>query len=271
MVDAMADTLPQLRVVVVDDEPLARAALRELLSSDGDVELVRECSNGDEALEALRSLRPDVVFLDVQMPGRSGFEVLESLQEEERPVVVFTTAYDRYALDAFDLHAVDYLLKPFDDDRFRLALMRAKDRSRTEAVLGAGRQLADLLGAVRGKTGGSVTGPGPDVPLTRLTIHREGGLEVVEADMVDWIEAADQYVCLHTAEGEHLMRESMSQLESRLDPARFMRVHRSAIVALDRVRRLETQGGGAGRVLLKDGTWVPVSRSRIASVRRQLG
>lgn len=267
----MAETLPRVRVVVVDDEPLARAALRKLLSSDGEVELVRECSNGDEALEALRSLRPDVVFLDVQMPGRSGFEVLESLSEEERPAVVFTTAYDRYALNAFDLHAVDYLLKPFDDERFRLALTRAKDRSRTDAVLGAGRQLADLLAAVRGKTGQQPTDDLLAAPLTRLTIHREGRLEVVEADAVDWIEAADQYVCLHTAEGEHLMRESMSQLESQLDPARFMRVHRSAIVALDRVRRLETQGGGAGRVQLKDGTWVPVSRSRIANVRRQLG
>jgi len=152
-----------------------------------------------------------------------------------------------------------------------LALTRAKDRSRTDAVVGAGRQLADLLGAIRGGSIQLPTGDPPTAPLARLTIHREGRLEVVDADTVDWIEAADQYVCLHTTEGEHLMRESMNQLESQLDPARFLRVHRSAIVALDRVRRLETQGGGAGRVQLKDGTWVPVSRSRIATVRRQLG
>ncbi len=267
----MADTLPRLRVVVVDDEPMARAALRELLAADGEVEIVRECSNGDEALEALRSLRPDMVFMDVQMPGRSGFEVLESLSEEERPTVVFTTAFDQYALNAFDLHAVDYLLKPFDDERFRLALSRAKERSRTDAVVDAGRRLADLLGAVGERKGRHPTGDVPAAPITRLTIHREGRLEVVEADTVDWIEAADQYVCLHTTEGDHLMRESMNQLESQLDPSRFMRVHRSAIVAIDRVRRLETQGGGAGRVQLKDGTWVQVSRSRIAAIRRQLG
>ena len=267
----MTSALPKLRVVVVDDEPMARVALRELLSADGEVEIVSECSNGDEALEALKGLKPDVVFLDVQMPGRSGFEVLESLSEEERPAVVFTTAYDQYALNAFDLHAVDYLLKPFDDDRFRLALTRAKERSRTDAAVGAGQRLADLLAAVRGSAALNPTRDVRAAPITRLTIHREGRLEVVETNTVDWIEAADQYVCLHTTEGEHLMRESMSQLESQLDPTRFMRVHRSAIVALDRVRRLETQGGGAGRVQLKDGTWVPVSRSRIAAVRRQLG
>lgn len=256
---------PVLRVLVVDDEPLARATLQRLLEADPEVELIGECADGDAALQAIRSLRPDVVFLDIHMPGRSGLEVLEALDEEERPRVVFTTAYDQYAVRAFEVCALDYLLKPFDDARFFRALERAKQaRGRDEG-------LSDLLAAA----GGDLTElepPSAQVEgTTRISIHREGRVDVVEIASIDWVEAADQYVRLHTRDGELLMRASMSRMEDDLEPAGFLRVHRSAIVALDRVRRLESRGGGVGRLLLADGTWVPVARARMATVRKALG
>lgn len=236
-----------LRVLVVDDEPYARATLVKLLADARDVELVGECANGEEALESVRALTPDLVFLDVEMPACDGLSFLDALPEEARPAVVFTTAHDRYATRAFDEQAVDYLLKPFSDERFHVALERAVERFRSA--------------------------PAPRRPesLKRLSIHREGRIELVDVADVEWIQSADQYVRIHTGESEHLMRQSMSELERALDPARFARVHRSAIVALDRVTRLETAGRGTGRVLLASGTWVPVSRSRVAAVRRLLG
>lgn len=261
-----------LRVLVVDDESVARATVRGLLALDADVELVGECANGAEALDALRALRPNLVFLDVEMPGLDGLAFLEALPEDERPAVVFTTAYDRYAARAFDERAADYLLKPFSDDRFRQALERAKQVLRTEALIRSGRDVAELVeGLTRegAESAESIGGPGrPD----RLTIHKEGRVEVVDLAELEWVQAADQYVRLHVrGGGEHLMRASMAELERTLDPRRFTRVHRSAIVSLDRVTRLETRGGGAGRVLLADGTWVPVSRSRVPALRRLLG
>jgi two-component system LytT family response regulator len=243
----------RLRVLLVDDEPMARAGLRRLVASDGELELVGECANGVEALAFLEERGADLVLLDVDMPGMDGFELLEALTAERRPAIVFTTAYDRFALRAFDVHAVDYLLKPFDDERFEQAVERVKER-------------------LRGGTPEAPQGDEPpEEPLERFVIHREGHVEVIDPGDVEWIEAADQYVRLHAADGEHLMRESMARLEQRLDPGRFLRVHRSAIVALDRVRRLETRAGGAGRLLLAGGAWVPVSRSRVAAVRRRLG
>ena len=235
-----------LRVVVAEDEPLARATLRKLLGADPEVELVAECSDGVEALETVRREQPDLLFLDVQMPGMSGLDVLEQLGDP-RPTVVFTTAFDQYAVKAFEEQAVDYLLKPFDDERFRLALARAKDRVRDQ-----------------------VHPPGGEFPA-RISIHREGHIQLVEISDVLWVQAADQYVKLHTVNGEVLMRGSMSEVERSLDPSRFARVHRSAIVALDRVARLESGTSGNGRALLKDGSWVPVSRSRIPEVRKLLG
>ena len=236
------------RVLIVDDEPMGRATLRELLSSADDFAVVGECRDGREALAAVRATGPDLLFLDVEMPGMGGFDLLAELAPRERPAVVFTTAYGEYALDAFEVEAIDYLLKPFDDERFEETLRRVRERlsQRTEAR-------AD-----------------PSPPADRITIHREGRIDLVDVASVEWIEAADQYVRLHTTDGEELMRESMSQLERRLDPERFLRVHRSAIVALDRVRRLESRGGGVGRLMLASGRWVPVSRSRFSLVRRRL-
>ena len=262
----MSEADASIRTLVVDDEPMARASLRKLLSDDPSIEVVGECRNGFEAVAALREHRPDLMFLDIQMPGMTGFDVLDELAEDEVPVVVFATAYDKFALRAFEVHAVDYLLKPFDDERFHLALERAKGRLR------AG-DLEDMRGLLTGvlqtaREGESELQEGE--PVTRLSIHREGRLDLIDVAEITWIEAADQYVRLHTAIGEHLMRETMSQLERRLDSARFMRIHRSAIVALDCVKRYEALGGGNARVLVDEGTWLPVSRSRAAAVRRRL-
>ena len=266
----MPERTGRIRVVLVDDEPLARATLRKLLAADPEVELVAECAHGEEAVEAVRAHRPDLVFLDVQMPGMDGFEVIEDLASEPLPLVVFVTAYDRYALRAFEVHAVDYLLKPFDDERFAQALERAKERLRRDAVIDLGRRLADLVSEVGDRLPETHGEGGLRKPLQRLAIHREGRVDVVEVEEVVWIEAADQYVKLHTEDDVHLMRESMTRLEQSLDPDRFLRVHRSAIVALERVRSLES-AGGTGRIRVGADTWLPVSRSRLAELRRRLG
>jgi len=261
----MVDEPRRLRVVVADDEPMARSTLRTLLGRDPELELVAECKNGEEALRCVREHAPDLLLLDVQMPGMNGFEVVERLGDAV-PAVIFVTAYDRYALQAFEVHAIDYLLKPFDDERFERAIERAKDEVRREEAVGMGRRLADLLSSVTARSAGA---PGAK-PLERLAIHREGRVDLVDVDDVVWIEAADQYVLIHTTEGSSLMRQSMARLEEQLDDGRFVRVHRSAIVALDRIRTLEKHGAG-GRVLLATGAWVPVSRSRLSVVRERLG
>lgn len=237
-----------LRVVIVDDEPMARSTLRRLLAADPEVELVAECAHGGEAVEAVSAHAPDVLFLDVQMPELDGFGVLAALPPEQIPTVVFTTAYDKYALAAFDVAAADYLLKPFDDARFAQALERAKARAREG-------------GAEQSES------------LRRLAIHHLGRVDLLDVESIDWIEAADQYVKLHTRSGSHLARLSMAHLEESLDVEHFVRVHRSALVAIDRVRRLERDSSGTGRVLLDDGkdTWLPVSRSRMAQMRKLLG
>jgi len=237
-----------VRVVIADDEPMARSTLRRLLAADPEVELVAECAHGREAVEAVTTHAPDVLFLDVQMPELDGFGVLAALHSEQIPTVVFTTAYDDYALAAFDVAAADYLLKPFDDARFTQALERAKARARE---------------------GGAEQAEG----LRRLAIHHLGRVDLLDVESIDWIEAADQYVKLHTRSGSHLARLSMAHLEESLDAAHFVRVHRSVLVAIDRVRRLERDPSGTGRVLLDDGkdTWLPVSRSRMAQMRKLLG
>jgi len=255
------------RVALADDEPMGRLSVRALLERDPQVELVAECANGMETVLAVREHRPEILFLDVQMPGMTGLEVLEALEEEHLPVVVFATAFDRYAVEAFDLSAVDYLLKPFDDERFAKALERAKQR-----VARAGGSAEDLSRLVtsygetierqQAEEGG---------PVDRLTIHRGGRVDVVQVDEILWIEAADQYVELHTRGGVVLMRESMGHLERTLDPRRFLRVHRSAIVALEQIRALERHPGGTGRVQVAAETWLPVSRSRLTAVKARLG
>ncbi|MEZ6014159.1 MAG: LytTR family DNA-binding domain-containing protein [Planctomycetota bacterium] len=245
-----------LRVLCADDEPLARETLRALVEAEAGLELVALCSDGDEALRRARELEPDLLVLDVQMPGRSGIEVVEGLAESARPLVVFATAHDDHAVAAFDLHAVDYLLKPFDDARFRMALTRARERLAREGP-GPGRERLDRLVRSRGSE--------------LLALPREGRVEYVPHAEILWVEAADQYVEVHLVGGrKELLRASMAQLERVLGDEAFLRVHRSALVALARVRRIETFPSGTGELVLEDGTVVPIARTRLAVVKRSL-
>jgi two-component system, LytTR family, response regulator len=264
----MGETDRKLRVVLADDEPMGRASIKALLARDSEIELVAECANGMEAVAAVREMSPDILFLDVQMPGMGGFDVIEALEAGELPVIVFATAYDQYAVDAFEVHAVDYLLKPFDDERFATALSRAKDRVVSRSTEEQERDASELLTAIRDST--ADTAERQEGITRRLSIHREGRVDIVDTDDLQWVEAADQYVQLHTTGGDLLMRKSMSYLEANLDPERFLRTHRSAIVAIAEIRTLERHGNGGGRVRISDGIWVPVSRSRMAVLRKRL-
>lgn len=261
----MAEPARPFRAVFADDEPLARDLVRTLLARDPEIEVVAECANGSQALEAVRIHEPDLLLLDVQMPGMDGFAVVEALDPADMPLVVFATAHDQHALRAFEVHAVDYLLKPFDAERFERAIGRAKERLRARVVADAGQRMAELLvslgraPAARGEW------------LRRLAVPHGNRVDYVDTADIDWIEAADQYVKIHVGTKEHLMRGSLASLEGRLDPAAFSRVHRSAIVALDRVRTLESLGDGSARVRIGEHTWIPVGRARLAELKERLG
>jgi two-component system LytT family response regulator len=225
-----------IRVLIVDDEPLARSNLKVLLRQDTEVEAIAECGSGAEAVTRIRTACPDLVFLDVQMPECGGFEVLERLKAEAKlPVIVFVTAYDEYALRAFDAGALDYLLKPFDDSRFLLAMQRAKQK------IAAHTSMA-----------------GDNIP--RLAVRSAGEVLYVPIAEIDWIEAADYYVCLHIGTKSHLLRQSMADLEKELDAGIFCRIHRSAIVNLRRVRSLKVDAAGEHQVVLSSGQQLRLSR-----------
>lgn len=244
-----------IRTLIVDDEPLARDAVRARLGAEPGVELVGEAGDGPQAVEMIGALLPDLVFLDVQMPEMDGFEVLERVAPRHLPVVIFVTAHDQFAVRAFDRHALDYLLKPFSKERFQESLRRA----RTELERGEEREapgrIAGLLDTMR-------QGPGATpARITRFVARERGGFVLVPAGEVDWIEAAGNYVQLHAAGARHLVRETMKELEARLDPERFARVHRSAIVNIDRVRTIRSDGQGDFEITLEGGAVVPMSRS----------
>jgi two-component system, LytTR family, response regulator len=231
----MAARPARIRALIVDDEPLARSNLRVLLGQDTDIESVQECGSGAEAVSQIRAERPDLVFLDVQMPECGGFEVLKMLEEDDMPVIVFVTAYDEYALRAFDAGALDYLLKPFDDARFHLAMQRAK------------QQIAAKESS-------------PPTETPRLTVRSAGQVAYVPVPDIDWVEAADYYVCLHVGNKSHLLRKSMAELEQELDPHLFCRIHRSTIVNLRKVRTLEIDAAGEYEVILAGGHKLRLSR-----------
>jgi two-component system, LytTR family, response regulator len=231
----MAARPARIRALIVDDEPLARSNLRVLLGQDTDIESVRECGSGTEAVSQIRAERTDLVFLDVQMPECGGFEVLKMLEGGDMPVIVFVTAYDEYALRAFDAGALDYLLKPFDDARFHLAMQRAKQQIAAKESL-----------------------PTPETP--RLTVRSAGQVMYVPVPDIDWVEAADYYVCLHVGNKSHLLRKSMAELEQELDPRIFCRIHRSTIVNLRKVCTLEIDAAGDYEVILAGGHKLRLSR-----------
>jgi two-component system LytT family response regulator len=268
-----------LRVVVVDDEPLARTGMCGLLARDPELAVVAQCADGAEAVAAIAGLKPDLVLLDVQMPEMDGFEVLREIGPARMPVVVFVTAFDRFALRAFDVAAVDYLLKPFDDERFDLAVARAKHAVRNAEAGELGRRLMRLVerqGApppaaeMRGDAPADVAPAAPARWASRLVVKGTGRTVFVRVDEVDWIEADDYYARLHVAGKAHLLRETMGSLEARLEPARFFRVHRSAIVNLDRVREVQLLFRGEHVVILHDGTRLKLSRSRLEKLEAML-
>lgn len=248
-----------IRVLVADDEPLARAGLVGLLAGDPDVELAGQCGDGGAAVEAIRVLDPDLVLLDVQMPVLDGFGVLRAIGPDRMPPVVFVTAFDEFAVRAFEVHAVDYLLKPFTDARFQEALDRVKGEIRRGRVADLSRRLVGLLE-------GDATAPpppgGPGGFLSRLLVKKGSAMHFVPVEDIDWIEAADYCVRVHAAGKLHVLRESMSSLEQRLDPRRFHRVHRSTIVNLDRIREVQPFFQGDHVLLLRDGTRLKLSRGR---------
>jgi two-component system LytT family response regulator len=252
--------LVKIRTLIVDDEPLARQRLRRLLEADADIAILGECSDGQTAVTELRDLRPDLVFLDVQMPVLDGFGVIQALAGTALPVVIFVTAHDRYALKAFEVHALDYLLKPFDKARFAAALDRAKAQVRQGSAAALNERLAEMLQSAPGRRG-------PE----RLMVKSGGRIYFVRIEDIDWIEAAGNYVRLHVANEDHLLRETLSALEKRLDPARFVRIHRSTIVNLDRIREIQPAFHGDYVIVLQDGKELALSRSCRDRLEESLG
>ena len=264
--DATQPTPPRLTALVVDDEPLARSSLLGLLGEDPEIDVVGECGGGTDAVACIAGRRPDIVFLDVQMPEVDGFEVLRRVPVDRLGAVVFVTAYDGYALRAFEAQALDYLLKPFDDDRFRRTLARAKAHVRERRAVRLARELLAELGGEAGPHE-----PDTDRHVERLALKTDGRVTLLGVDEIDWIEAADYCVRIHAGGRQHLHREPLKDLESRLDPRRFFRVHRSAIVNLSRVKELCPYFHGESLVVLRDGTRLRLSRARREQLHAALG
>jgi two-component system LytT family response regulator len=258
---------PPLRVMIVDDEQLAREHIEDRLAHEENVEIVGTADNGDDAVEAIRRLKPDLVFLDVQMPGRTGVQVAETLLPEGMPSVIFTTAFDQYALKAFELAAVDYLVKPFDDDRFSEAFRRARKSIELQDVERMTRRLLSMLEASQQRPAEE---PKKSAYLQRIPVEMRGQMRVVPVDRIDYITASGPYAELHVADRTFTVRERMQDLEERLDPEVFMRVHRSVIVRLDRIDVMLRSSGGDYAVRLKDGTELSVSRARREALEQRL-
>ena len=275
-----------IRTLIADDEALARRRVRALLRDRPDFRVVAECSSGREAVAAVHEYRPDLVFLDVEMPGMSGLEALREIEPDSLPgAVVFLTAYDRYAVEAFEVHALDYLLKPFDDDRFEEALTRAKAHLDSGRLAELGERVQGLLASEAWRVA-EVSRPGSAEEeraasdpagrsdtgfVQRLTIKKGDRLIPVDTASIDWLEAAGDYVKLHTAAGAHLLRSTMRALEERLDPERFLRIHRSAIVRVDAIKELQPDFHGEYTVVLRDGTGLKLTRTYRERARAALG
>jgi two-component system LytT family response regulator len=243
-----------LRIVIVDDEPLARAVLREYAQADAGLEIVADCANGFEAVKAVAELKPDLVLLDVQMPKLDGFEVLELLGREQP--VIFVTAYDQYALRAFEVHAVDYLLKPFSAERFQEAMQRARERMRAKAAM----PLDEIVREARPRTG----------PAERILIRDGANVHVLPADAIDYVEAQDDYVAFKSAGKQYLKDQTLAAVEAMLDPARFVRIHRSFILNIDRIAKVELYAKDSRMAILRDGSRLPVSRAGYARLSQLL-
>jgi len=244
--------LNNIRTLIVDDEPLARERIKRFLSDERDLELIGECSEGHAAVEAIRTLKPDLVFLDVQIPELDGFGVLNAVGLAEMPAVIFVTAYDRYALQAFDVNALDYLLKPYNRERFRKAVERARALLSNGAKGELNERLLSLLENFKTE---------PARHLERLMIKSSGRVFFLRTAELDWIEAEGNYLRLHVGRESHLVRETMNRLASKLDPDKFLRIHRSTLVNIERIKELQPLFSGDYVVILRDGKQLTLSRS----------
>jgi two-component system LytT family response regulator len=243
----------KLRILIADDEPLARERLLALLPKDVSTEVIGQYGNGTDAVEAIRRDKPDIVFLDMQMPGCDGMQVVSSLGPDERPAIVFVTAHDKFAVEAFGIRAVDYVLKPFDRERIETALERAAEYVNARRSGGLGDRIEDLL---------ANSGAAHPPKAERLAVKADGRFVFLKFDEIIWVEAADNYVVIHTSTGERLMpRDTLSSIEERLGPQQFTRVNRSALVRIDQVRELQPTAQGDYTILLRNGTRLPLSRN----------
>jgi two-component system, LytTR family, response regulator len=250
----MTEESVSLRVIIVDDEDLARAVLREHLAAHPYIEVVGECANGFQAVKAVSELKPDLIFLDIQMPKLNGFEVLELLPDP--PAVIFVTAFDQYAVKAFDVHAIDYLMKPFSAERLKESLEHALEH--------VGQQSKDAVAALLAET------KQREAPIERILVRDGARVHVVPVDKLDFVEAQDDYVCLHAEGKRYLKEQTMAELETLLDPKRFVRIHRSYILNIERIARVELYAKDSRIAILQNGTKMPVSRSGYARLSELL-
>jgi len=250
-----------IRALVIDDEPLAREMIREMLEGESEVEIIGECANGREAVDAIRAMRPDLIFLDIQMPELGGFEVLEALKTEEVPYIIFATAYDQYAVRAFEVHALDYLLKPFDRERFEASWKRAKAFIREGRFNERDQHILALLQELKA---------GPRY-LERLVIKTEGRVFFLDVDEICCIESEGNYVRVYNGKKTYLLRETISGLESQLDPKKFLRIHRSSIVRIDKIKELQPWFHGEYHVVLENGKQLTLSRNYRANLQEAVG
>jgi len=256
-----------IKTLIVDDEPVARKTICALIEKDPEIDIVGECGNGFAAVELIEAKAPQLVFLDIQMPGLNGFEVLASLETQEMPVIVFVTAFDRYALKAFDVHALDYLLKPYSDSRFYEALELAKSRVQQRQLETVNSQIEDMLRSLPNFDADKFKKP---AYIANFRVKSGNRVLLVNTGEVDWLAADDYYVKLHVGGKTHLLRVSMNDLETRLDPQRFLRIHRSTIINCARLKGMCQHANGEHTVLLSTGEELKVSRSRREKVTKLL-
>ena len=272
--------MSKLKTIIVDDEPLALDLLRSILSSIEDVEIIAECSNGRDAIAAVSSLHPDLIFLDIQMPGVNGFEVVKAMQSDTMPMVIFATAYNQYAIDAFDMHAVDYLLKPFDPERFLVAVRRAVERKKIQQevskapLIGAINAIAVRLDKDQQIDVDSSERPGSRLQESserlqrKLLIRDSGTVKLIPFEDIDWIDAAGDYMCIHALGETHIMRSTLLDLQKKLDDKLFVRIHRSTMVNITRVVSTSLSQKRGSLLYLADGQTLKVSRNYRESTRK---
>lgn len=241
----------KIKTLIVDDEPLARDRVRRFLRDEPDIEIIGECGNGAEAIQTIKQSKPDLVFLDIQIPEKNGFEVIKSLGAKSVPTIIFVTAYDQYALKAFDVHALDYLLKPFNRDRLHRAVTRAREHIENKTRGDLDERLVALIADLKTEK----------KYLERLVVKSVGRVFFLKTDEIDWIEAAGNYLKLHVGREGHLIRETMNSIETKLDPDKFLRIHRSTVVNLDRIKELHPLFSGDYAVILRNGTELTLSRN----------